>query len=144
MRRRGILAGSVGAVGGCAIGGGLGWSVYAWLDPILEGRGDWLEEVQGLVTSVVLVGAGAGLAIGCLVALRLRRHDAAGLSAVLVLGIVPFLTPLVALAGRLGWQAALVAGIVLVAAVVAGVRLLLTRGAEDHLDVPPSREITGR
>lgn len=145
MTGRGILAGSVGAVAGCAVGGGLGWAVYAGIDPILGGRGDWLEELQGLVTSVVLLGAGAGLAIGCLVALRCRGHAAAGLTALLVLGIVPFLTPLVALAGRLGWQTALAVGIVLVTSAVAVVRLLVaSTGGDHHLEVPRSPEATGR
>ena len=148
MRRRGILAGSVGAVGGCAVGGGLSWAVYGWVDPILQGGAGWLEGFPSLRASVVLVGAGAGLAIGCLGALRLRGHEVAGVTTVLVLSIVPFLTPLVVLAGRLGWKAALVAGIVLVAAVVTGVRLLLTRGGDDHPAAPspptPAATVVGR
>ena len=137
-RRRGILAGSVGAVVGCALGGGLLWLGHGRLDAILEGRGGPLEQLQGAVTSLVLLGAGVGLAVGCIVALKLTGHGAAGLTALLVLAVVPFLTPLVALAGRLGWQAALATGILAVVVVVAGVRLLLTRVDDDHLAVPPS------
>jgi len=137
-RRRGILVGSVGAVGGCALGGGLMWLGHRWLDPVLEGRGGPLEQLQGVVTSFVLVGAGVGLAVGCIVALRLAGHGMAGLTALLVLAVVPFLTPLVALAGRLGWQAALGTGILSIVAVVTAVRLLLTREADDHLAVPPA------
>jgi len=136
-RRRGILAGSIGAVGGCALGGGLMWLVHRWLDPVLEGRGGPLEDFSGVVGSLVLLGAGVGLALGCVVALKLAGHGIAGLTALLVLAVVPFLTPLVALAGRLGWQAALGTGILSVVAVVAAVRLLLTRTGDDHLAVPP-------
>ena len=143
-RRRGILAGSVGAVGGCALGGGLMWLAYRWLDPVLEGRGGPLEHLQGVVTSLVLVGAGVGMALGCVVALRLTGYGSAGLTALLVLAVVPFLTPLVALAGRLGWQAALGTGILSVIAVVAGVRLLLTRTVDDDLTVPPAAGSRGR
>lgn len=123
---RGIMAGSVGAVSGCALGGGFGWLVHRWLDPVLEGRGGSLEELQGLVASIVLVGAGVGLAAGCILALRLRGHGAAGLTALLVLAAVPFATPLVALAGRLGRPVALAAGALLVSGAVAGARLLVT------------------
>lgn len=135
---RGIVAGSVGAVTGCALGGGLGWAVYSWLNPLLEGRGGPLEQLQGFVTSVVLVGGGVGLAVGCFLALHLRGYGSALLTTILVLGVVPFATPLVGLAGRLGWQAALLAGVLLVSGAVAGVRLLVTRTADDHLAVPPS------
>ncbi len=113
------------------------WLVHRWLDPVLEGRGGPLEEFQGIVTSLVLVGAGVGLALGCIIALKVAGHGTAGLTALLVLAVVPFLTPLVALAGRLGWQAALATGILSVVAVVAVVRLLLTRTVDDHLTVPP-------
>lgn len=139
---RGIVAGSAGAITGCALGGGLGWALYRWLDPLLEGRGSPLEELQGVVTSVVLVGGGVGLAVGCLLALRLRGHGSAALTAVLVLGVVPFATPLVALAGRLGWAAALAAGMLLVSGAVAGVRLLLTRTVEVPDPAPGEREVT--
>jgi hypothetical protein len=142
-RGRGILAGSVGAVGGCAVGGGLMWLVHGWLDPVLEGRGSPLEELQGVVSSLVLLGAGVGLAVGCVVALKLAGQGTAWLTALLVLAVVPFLTPLVALAGRIAWQAALATGIVAVIAVVAAVRLLLTRAADDPLAVPPVSERNG-
>ena len=139
---RGIVAGSIGAVAGCAVGGGLGWAVYRWLDPLLEGRGGPLEQLQGFVTSVVLVGGGVGLAVGCVLALRLRGYGSAALTAVLVLGVVPFATPLVALAGRLGWPAALVAGVLLVSGAVAAVRLVLTRTVE--VAAPSGHDVTGR
>ncbi|MGM0618039.1 MAG: hypothetical protein ACQEUI_07840 [Actinomycetota bacterium] len=141
---RGIVAGSVGAVTGCALGGGLGWLVYRWLDPFLEGRGGPLEELQGLVSTVVLVGGGVGLAAGCILALRLRGHGSAALTAILVLAVVPFATPLVALAGALGWPAALVAGALLVSGAVAGVRLLVTRTVEVGETAASERDVTGR
>lgn len=131
MHGRGIVAGSVGAVVGCALGGGVGWIVYRWLDPFLEARGGTLEQFQGFASSIVLVGAGAGLLVGCLLALRLRGHRAATVTALLVLAVLPFAAPLVALAGRLGWVAALAAGIAVVTGAVAGARLLLTRAVAD-------------
>lgn len=136
--RRGILAGGFGAVGGCALGGGLMmWLVHGRLEPILEGRSGPFEQLQGAATGLLLLGAGVGLAVGCIIALKLAGHGTAVLTAMLVLAVVPFLTPLVALAGRLGWQAALATGILAVLAVVAGARLLLTRVEDDHLAVPP-------
>jgi hypothetical protein len=61
-----------------------------------------------------------------------------------VLGLVPFATPLVALAGRLGSPAAMIAGVVVVSGAVAGVRLLLTRTVEVPDPAPSDRDITGR
>ena len=38
--------------------------LYLWLNPALEGRGDWLEEFQGLLFNVVPLGGGAGGLLG--------------------------------------------------------------------------------
>jgi hypothetical protein len=129
MARRGIMAGSLGAVLGGALGGVAGFGVYAWLDPVLAAAGTPWEELQGIVASLVLIGTGAGLAVGCAVALRLRHHVAALVTSVVLLAALPFAAPLVALASRLHWTAALLAGVLLVVAVVAGTRLVVTRAA---------------
>ncbi|MFP4311740.1 MAG: hypothetical protein ACLFS9_07140 [Nitriliruptoraceae bacterium] len=127
MARRGIVAGSLGAVVGGALGGAAGIVAYRVLDPRLEAAGSPLEELQGLVASLVLVGAGGGLALGCGLALRLRHHDDALLTTVALLAALPFAAPLVALAGRLHGLAALLAGVAIVIAVVAAARLVLER-----------------
>jgi hypothetical protein len=128
MARRGIVAGSVGAVLGGALGGAAGYAVYAWLDPVLAAAGTPWEELQGIVASLVLIGTGAGLAVGCASALRLRHHGAALVTSVALLAALPFAAPLVALASRLHWTAALLAGVVIVTTVVSVTRLLVTRG----------------
>ncbi|MFP4150251.1 MAG: hypothetical protein ACLFV0_12275 [Nitriliruptoraceae bacterium] len=123
--RRGIVAGSLGAVVGGALGGAVGSVAYRVLDPLLEAAGSPLEELQGIVASLVLVGTGGGLALGCGLALRLRHHDGALLTTVVLLAALPFAAPLVALAGRLHAVAALLAGVAIVVAVVAAARFAL-------------------
>lgn len=128
MTHRGIVAGSLGAVLGGALGGAAGYLVYAWLDPVLAAAGSPWEELQGIVASLVLIGTGAGLAVGCALALRLRDHGAALVTSVVLLAALPFAAPLVALASRLHWTAALLTGVVIVTAVVSVTRVVLTRG----------------
>jgi len=127
VTRRGIVAGSLSAVLGGAVGGGAGFAIYSVVDPLLEAAGSPLEELQGIVASLVLVGAGAGLALGCSLGLRLRHHEAILPTTLVLLAALPFAAPLVALASRLHWVAALVAGVAIVFAVVAVTRLVLTR-----------------
>lgn len=129
VARRGIVAGSLGAVLGGAFGGGAAYALHLWLDPVLEAAGSPLEELQGFVASLVLVGLGAGLALGCALGLRLRHHAAVLVTTLVLLAALPFAAPLVALASRLHWSAAPVAGVVIVTVVVAGTRLVVTRGA---------------
>lgn len=142
MRRRGIVAGSLGAVLGGALGGGAGYAAHWVLDPVLEAAGSPLEELQGIVASLVLVGTGAGLALGCALGLRFRHHEAALPTTLVLLATLPFAAPLVALASVLHWAAALAAGVAIVTAVVAVTRLVLTRAGaparrSDHLASTP-------
>lgn len=127
MARRGIVAGSVGAVLGGALGGAAGFALHVVIDPLLETAGSPLEELQGIVASLVLVGMGAGIAVGCWLALRLRNHDAGLVTSLVLLAVLPFLAPLVALASLLHWSAAPAAGVLLVVATVAVTRGVLTR-----------------
>lgn len=142
MTRRGIVAGSLGAVLGGALGGGAGYAVHAVLDPLLESAGSPLEELQGIVASLVLVGTGVGVALGCALGLKLRHHEDALLTTVVLLAALPFGAPLVALASRLHWTAAIAAGVLIVTAVVAVTRLVVARagasaGAPDRLASTP-------
>jgi hypothetical protein len=146
MMRRGIVAGSLGAVLGGALGGGVAYAVHLWLDPVLEAAGSPLEELQGIVASLVLVGLGAGLALGCALGLRLRHHEAALVTTLVLLAALPFAAPLVALASRVHWSATLAAGVVIVTGVVAVTRLVVTRRAprddsprDDAAGFAPSR-----
>lgn len=127
MAGRGILAGSTGAVAGMTLGGALGWGVYRMVDPGIEPWGRWLLELRGPVASIVLVGAGAGLLLGSTLALAVRGYRLPLLTTLLVLGFLPFTTPLVLLAGRLGPWAAGLTGVLMVAATVTAARWLVTR-----------------
>jgi hypothetical protein len=129
VTRRGIVAGSLGAVLGGALGGGVGYALYWWLDPVLEAAGSPLEELQGIVASLVLVGLGAGLALGCALGLRLRHHESVLVTTLVLLAALPFAAPLVALASLVHWSAAPAAGVVIVTGVVAVIRLVVTRDA---------------
>jgi hypothetical protein len=125
---------------GGALGGAAGFAIHTVLDPVLASAGSPLEELQGIVASLVLVGAGAGLALGCAVGLTLRHHDGALVTTVVLLAALPFAAPLVALASRVHWTAALAAGVVIVTAVVAATRLVLTRsGAPSQRSVHLAR-----
>lgn len=50
--------------GGIALGPVMGVLLYLWLDPAIEGRGDWLEEFQGLLSNVVPLSGVAGGLLG--------------------------------------------------------------------------------
>ena len=56
----------VGAATGLAVGAGL----YLLVDPVLEGAGGWVEELQGLSWNLV---PGLGI-VGAVVGTRWRRH----------------------------------------------------------------------
>lgn len=138
MARRGIVAGSLGAVLGGALGGGTAYALYVWLDPVLEAAGSPLEELQGVVSSLVLLGLGAGLALGCALGLRSRAHGSVLVTTLVLLAALPFAAPLVALASRVHWSAAPAAGVVIVTGVVAVTRAVVTRdGAPDASPGPP-------
>ncbi len=62
-----VLAGVlVGAVLGFAVGA----AAYLVIDAVLEGRGGWMEELQGLAWNLVPLGAVVGAGVGVLVTRR--------------------------------------------------------------------------
>lgn len=127
MGVRGVLSGSVGAATGAVMGGLIALLVHRRLDPQVEVTATWLLAPEGVPGSVLLLGAGVGLLLGCGGALWARRHNHAWLTPALVLAVLPFATPLVRLVGTLGWWAAALAGGLVVTGAVAGVRWLLLR-----------------
>lgn len=124
--RRTFLA-TGGAVIGAAVGGLLAIVVAGWLTPQPEVTSAWVVAPEGVAGSVLLVGAGVGLFLGCGLALRLGGAPYPWLTAVLVLAVLPFAAPLVQLAGRLGALVAALAGLVLAGGAITGVRWFLVR-----------------
>jgi hypothetical protein len=59
-RLRRVLAGLVGAL----VFFGFAYWLYAWLNPILEARRDWLREMQGFLFTVVPLATAAGAGLG--------------------------------------------------------------------------------
>jgi hypothetical protein len=52
------------SVAGAIVGFGLTFLLYSWLNPILEARTDWIRELQGMLFTLVPLGAITGAAIG--------------------------------------------------------------------------------
>lgn len=125
--RRGIVVASTGAVLGGALGSVAGFVAHQRLLPVLGAQGSALAEVPGTLTSLMLVGAGVGLALGCSLALRVRHHHAALVTTVVLLAVLPFAAPLVALGARLHWMAGPGVGVAIVVGVIAVIRLVVTR-----------------
>jgi len=66
-----VVAG--GTVGG-AVGLGIGAASYLVINPLLEGTGTWIEELQGLAWNLVPAGAIFGIVAGVLIAAGLRTR----------------------------------------------------------------------
>ena len=58
--RRVLIGGLVGAVLGVAVGA----AAYLIIDAVLEGRGGWVEEFQGLAWNLVPLGVVVGAGVG--------------------------------------------------------------------------------
>lgn len=63
-----------GGLAGAALGFGVGYLIYGWLNPLLEARGDWLEEFQGALFNIVPLCIVVGAAVGWLLVRRLGRR----------------------------------------------------------------------
>ena len=127
MAPRRILLGTGGAVLGAGLGGLLAIVLVGWLTPRTELTTAWVLAPEGVAGSVLLLGAGAGLFLGCGLAVRLGGAPYPWLTAALLLAVLPFAAPAVQFAGRFGTAVAAVVGVVLAAGAVAGVRWLLLR-----------------
>lgn len=60
-------------VAGAAVGFGATYLLYVWLNPILEGRSDWLRELQGLLFNTVPLGTLVGSILGWLLGRKVTR-----------------------------------------------------------------------
>ncbi len=60
----------VGVLVGAVLGLALGAAAYLVINAVLEGRGGWVEEFQGLAWNLVPLGAVVGAGVGGLVARR--------------------------------------------------------------------------
>lgn len=58
---------------GAAAGFGISYLCYAWLNPVLEARNDWLRELQGLLFTSILVATAFGAAVGWWIGDRIAR-----------------------------------------------------------------------
>ena len=63
-----------GGLAGAALGFGVGYVIYGWLNPLLEARDDWLEEFQGALFNIVPLSIVVGAAVGWLLVRRLGRR----------------------------------------------------------------------
>jgi hypothetical protein len=60
----------VGVIVGAVLGLAVGAASYLVIEAVLEGRGGWVEELQGLAWNLVPLGAVCGAGVGILVARR--------------------------------------------------------------------------
>lgn len=58
---------------GAAVGFGIAYLGYTWLNPILEARTDWLRELQGFLFTSILVVTAFGAAVGWWIGDRIAR-----------------------------------------------------------------------
>ena len=72
--RRLSLRAISGGLAGAALGFGVGYLIYSWLNPWLEARDDWLEEFQGALFNIVPLCIVVGAAAGWLLVRRLARR----------------------------------------------------------------------
>ena len=63
-RRRNQVRRVAAAAAGAAVGFGLTYLLYTWLNPILEARTDWIRELQGLLFTTVPLSTVVGAAVG--------------------------------------------------------------------------------
>ncbi len=133
MSSRGGCIATLAAVGG-ALAGGLSTIILAGLlGPEVEVTPGWLLAPAGTEGSLLLVGAGLGLFVGCAVGLRIADHPSPWVTAALVLAVLPFAMPLVRLAGQVGAWAAAVVGLLVVGGAVTGAGWLTARCASDRV-----------
>ena len=60
----------IGVLGGAVLGFAGGAAAYLGISAVLEGRGGWVEELQGLAWNLVPLGAVVGAGVGVLVTRR--------------------------------------------------------------------------
>ncbi len=60
----------IGVLVGAVVGFTAGATVYLVIEAVLEGRGGWVEELQGLAWNLVPLGAVLGAGVGVLVTRR--------------------------------------------------------------------------
>ena len=61
---------------GAAVGFVVGYAVYAWLNPILEDRDDWLREMEGFLFTSILITTVVGGLLGGWLAERMTSRNA--------------------------------------------------------------------